>query len=55
MKKQPFLHSFLYAVQGVRTALREERNLRFHVCTHFMCMCSACFMSSHAQNIALSP
>ena len=35
MKKQPFLHSFLYAVQGVRTALREERNLRFHVCTAF--------------------
>ena len=33
MKKQPFLHSFRYAVQGVRTALREERNLRFHVFT----------------------
>ena len=35
MKKQPFLHSFRYAVQGVRTALREERNLRFHVCAAF--------------------
>ena len=35
MKKQPFLHSFRYAVQGVRTALRVERNLRFHVCAAF--------------------
>lgn len=33
MKKQPFYSSFVYAAQGVRTALREERNLRFHLCS----------------------
>ena len=35
MDKQPFYASFLYAAQGVRTALREERNMRFHLCTAF--------------------
>ena len=31
MKKQPFYSSFVYAAQGIRAALREERNMRFHV------------------------
>lgn len=35
MGKQPFYASFLYAAQGIRTALREERNMRFHLCTGF--------------------
>lgn len=35
MGKQPFYASFLYAAQGIRTALREERNMRFHLCTAF--------------------
>ena len=35
MDKQPFYASFLYAAQGVRTALRQERNMRFHLCAAF--------------------
>ncbi len=32
MKSRRFRDSFRYAAQGIRAALREERNLRFHVC-----------------------
>lgn len=35
MKKQPFYSSFVYAAQGIRAALREERNMRFHLCAAF--------------------
>ncbi|HIW54254.1 MAG TPA: diacylglycerol kinase family protein [Candidatus Ruthenibacterium merdigallinarum] len=35
MDKQPFYASFLYAAQGVRTAVRQERNMRFHLCAAF--------------------
>lgn len=35
MKKPPFVQSFRYAAQGICTALREERNMRFHVCAAF--------------------
>lgn len=30
--KQRFADSFFYAAQGIRTAIREERNMRFHLC-----------------------
>lgn len=32
MKSHSFAASFRYAAQGIRAALREERNLRFHLC-----------------------
>lgn len=32
MKSRRFADSFRYAAQGIRAALREERNLRFHLC-----------------------
>lgn len=32
MKSHSFAQSFRYAAQGIRAALREERNLRFHLC-----------------------
>ena len=35
MKTGRFIDSFRYAAQGVRTAVREERNMRFHLCTAF--------------------
>ncbi len=35
MKKPPFVQSFRYAAQGICAALREERNMRFHVCAAF--------------------
>ena len=35
MGKQPFWASFRYAAQGIWTALREERNMRFHLCAAF--------------------
>ncbi len=35
MEKQPFWSSFRYAAQGIRTAVREERNMRFHLCAAF--------------------
>lgn len=35
MRKGRFIDSFLYAANGFVTALREERNLRFHLCTAF--------------------
>lgn len=33
--KPRFVDSFLYAAQGIRTAVREERNMRFHLCAAF--------------------
>lgn len=33
--KQRFADSFFYAAQGIRTAVREERNMRFHLCAAF--------------------
>ncbi len=33
--KQRFTDSFFYAAQGIRTAVREERNMRFHLCAAF--------------------
>lgn len=35
MGKQPFWSSFRYAAQGIYTAVREERNMRFHLCAAF--------------------
>lgn len=35
MKQRRFLDSFRYAAQGIRTTIREERNMRFHVCIAF--------------------
>lgn len=32
MKSHSFAQSFRYAAQGIRAAVREERNLRFHLC-----------------------
>ncbi len=33
MQHPPFLSSFRYAANGIYTALQQERNLRFHLCT----------------------
>ncbi len=32
MKGHRFVDSFRFAVQGIRAAVREERNMRFHLC-----------------------
>lgn len=33
--KHRFIDSFIYAAQGIRAAVREERNMRFHLCAAF--------------------
>ena len=33
MRHPPFFSSFRYAASGIAAALREERNMRFHLCT----------------------
>lgn len=35
MRRQRFADSFRYAANGVYTAVREERNMRFHLCAAF--------------------
>lgn len=35
MQHPPFFSSFRYAANGIITALKQERNLRFHLCTGF--------------------
>lgn len=35
MRKGRFIDSFIYAVNGIKTAVKEERNMRFHLCTAF--------------------
>lgn len=32
MKNRRFINSFRYAANGIRAAIREERNMRFHLC-----------------------
>lgn len=34
-RRARFIDSFIYAAQGFVTALKEERNLRFHICVAF--------------------
>ena len=35
MRTKPFFASFRYAYNGIATALKKERNMRFHVCAAF--------------------
>lgn len=33
--KHRFIDSFIYAAQGIRAAVQQERNMRFHLCAAF--------------------
>ena len=53
MKSPSFFHSFGYAAKGVRTALREERNMRFHLCAAIYVYIVSAFMGFSAAEYAL--
>lgn len=38
-----FLRSFVYAANGIRVAIKEEKNLRFHLCTTVYVFIFSCF------------
>lgn len=48
--KPRFVDSFLYAAQGIRTAVREERNMRFHLCAAFYVYLFRCFTALAKQS-----
>lgn len=53
MKCPAFFRSFGYAAKGVYTALREERNMRFHLCAAIYVGLVSAFMGFSAVEYAL--
>lgn len=48
-KNRHFVSSFKYAVEGLVTAYREERNLRFHVCSVILVVIMGCLFHVSAN------
>ena len=48
-----FIDSFIYAAQGIRAAVREERNMRFHLCAAFYVYLFSLFYDFSATQYAL--
>lgn len=44
MKKHSFLHSFVYAFQGIRDSFRSEYNFKFHVLAAFVALSLGFFL-----------
>lgn len=48
-----FARGFVYAYNGIRAAIREERNFRFHLCTAFYAFLAALWAQLSAVELAL--
>ena len=48
-----FARGFVYAYNGIRAAIREERNFRFHLCAAFYAFVAACWAEMPAVEVAL--
>ena len=48
-----FGHGFLYAWTGIRTALLQERNIRFHLCAAAYALAVGCLAELDAMGFAL--
>ena len=48
-----FARGFVYAYNGIRAALQEERNFRFHLCAAFYAFVAACWAEMPAVEVAL--
>ncbi len=52
MRHPPFFSSFRYAASGIAAALREERNMRFHLCTALYVALFSLFYDLRRRNTA---
>ena len=48
-----FARGFVYAYNGIRAAIQEERNFRFHLCVAFYAFVAACWAEMPAVEVAL--
>lgn len=48
-----FARGFVYAYNGIRAAIQEERNFRFHLCAAFYAFVAACWAEMPAVEVAL--
>ena len=48
-----FAWGFVYAYNGIRAAIQEERNFRFHLCAAFYAFVAACWAEMPAVEVAL--
>ena len=48
-----FARGFVYAYNGIRAAVQEERNFRFHLCAAFYAFVAACWAEMPAVEVAL--
>lgn len=48
-----FARGFVYAYNGIRAAIQEERNFRFHLCAAFYAFVAACWTEMPAVEVAL--